>query len=145
MTSVLWALAVNVILWIILPYYIGTLLVGKVPETPLTIPTFVYEFGLAFTILEVGAAYLQGKAVSVPFISGAAILTAVYLWLVTNGGVLSLSVYGIELGFDFRLLLYLFVVPPLWAAIKAPISYLIWKRAYRAMTPPIPQPHVQTV
>ena len=62
-TSAIWAFAINVIEWIIVPYYIGTLLVGKVPNTPLTIPTFVYQFGVLFIILDVGAAYFQGKAI----------------------------------------------------------------------------------
>ena len=134
-TSAIWAFAINVIVWIIVPYYIGTLLVGKVPNTPLTIPTFVYQFGVLFIILDVGAAYFQGKAISVPFISSAAIFTAVYLWLVTNGGALSLTVSGLSLGFDFRLLLYIFIAPSIWAAIRTPISYLIWRRAYLSQAP----------
>ena len=129
-TSAVWALVINVIIWIVIPYYIGTLLVGKVPETPLTIPTFVYEFGVLFIIFDVGAAFFQGKAISVPFISGAAILSAVYLWLVTNGGSLSLSVSGLNIGFDFRLILYVIILPSIWAAVRTPISYTIWRRAY---------------
>jgi heme/copper-type cytochrome/quinol oxidase subunit 2 len=137
-TSAIWALAINAILWIIVPYYIGTLLVGKVPDTPLTIPAFVYEFGVLFIILDVGAAYFQGKAISVPFISAAAVFTAVYLWLVTNGGILSLTAAGLNLGFDFRLLLYIFILPSIWAAVRTPISYLLWRRSARAQAPMAP-------
>ena len=137
--SAAWALVVNVIFWIIIPYYIGTLLVGRVPETPLTIPTFVYEFGALFIILDVGGAYFRGKWQSVPCISGVAILTAVYLWLVTNGGDLSLTTSGISIGLEFRLFLYLFILPSIWAAIRTPITYMIWRRAYRAQ-PPVPAP-----
>ncbi len=124
-----WALVLNVILWIVIPYYIGTLLAGKVPETPIAIPTFVYEFGVVFIILDVGAAFFVGRAVAVPFLSGAALLSAVYLWLVTNGGALSVSTSGIHVSLGFTLLLYLLVLPSIWAAIRAPISYLIWRRA----------------
>ncbi len=137
-TSAVWAFVINVILWIIIPYYIGTLLVGKVPETPLVIPTFVYEFGAMFIVLDVGAAFFQGKAIAVPFLSGVAILSAVYLWLITNGGALSLSTSGYEVGLGFQLLLYVFILPSIWAAIRAPISYVIWRRALRAPTPATP-------
>jgi len=133
-TSAIWALLLNAILWIVIPYYIGVLLVGRVPGTPLTIPTFVYEFGILFIILDVGAAFFQGMAIAVPFISGAALLSAVYLWLVTNGGALSVSSPGLSVGLGFQLLVYVLVLPSIWAALRAPISYLIWRRAIRAQT-----------
>ncbi len=140
-SSAVWALVLNAIIWIVVPYYIGTLLAGKVPETPLTIPTFVYEFGILFIALDVGAAFFQGKAISVPFISGAAILSAVYLWLVTNGGVLSFSTSGMSFGLGFTTLLYVLILPSIWAAIRAPISYMIWRRAYQTQVPaPPPAP-----
>lgn len=130
-TSAVWALAINAILWLVVPYYIGTLLAGRIPETPLIVPTFIYEFGIMFIVLDVGAAFFQGKAISVPFISGAALLSAVYLWLVTNGGVLSVAASGITIGLGFKLLVYVLVLPSVWAAIRAPMSYLIWRRAVR--------------
>ncbi len=136
--SALWALVLNAVIWIVIPYYIGTLLAGKVPDTPLTIPTFVYEFGILFIFLDVGAAFFQGKAISVPFISGAAILSAVYLWLVTNGGVLSFSSSGMSFGLGFTMLLYVLILPSIWSAIKAPISYMVWRRAYRSQVPAPP-------
>jgi hypothetical protein len=126
--SALWALILNVILWIVIPYYLGIFLASRVPDTPLTIPNFVYEFGIMFIVLDVGAAFFQGMAVSVPFISGAALLTAVYLWLATNGGNLSVTTSGIEIGLGFQLLLYVLVLPSIWAAIRAPLSYLVWRR-----------------
>ncbi len=136
--SAVWALVLNTIIWIVVPYYVGTLLAGRVPETPLTIPTFIYEFGILFIILDVGAAFFQGKAISVPFISGAAILSAVYLWLVTNGGVLSFSSSGMSFGLGFTMLLYVLILPSIWSAIKAPISYMIWRRAYLSQAPSPP-------
>jgi len=126
--SAAWALLINAIIWIVIPYYIGSLLVGKVPDSAITVPTFVYEFGAIFIILAVGAAFFQGKAIGVPFISGTALLTVVYLWLVTNGGNLSVRESGIDVGLGFQLLLYVIIMPSIWAAIRAPLSYLIWRR-----------------
>jgi len=127
----LFALAINLVFWVVIPYYIGTLLVGKVGGTPLTIPTFVYEFGALFTILDVGAAFFDGLAACVPFLTGVAILSAVYLWLVTNGGDLSVATSGITVALDIRLLVYVFILPSIWAAVRAPVSYLVWRRALR--------------
>ena len=133
----LWALAINVVLWVVVPYYIGTLLQGRVGGTPLTIPAFVYEFGALFTVLDVGAAYFDGLAACVPFLSAVAVLSAVYLWLVTNGGALSISTSGITVALDIRLLVYVFIVPSIWAAARAPAAYLVWRRALRE-APPVP-------
>lgn len=142
--SATWALVVNVILWFVVPYYLGIVLVKYVPDIPLAVPSFIYEFGILFTVLDVGAAFFQGMAVSVPFLSGAAILSAVYLWFVTNGGSLHLSASGLAIGLGFQPLVYLFVVPSLWAAVRAPLSYLVWRRAagaepaHGAASPPAP-------
>ena len=133
----LFALVINVIFWVVIPYYLGVLLSGKVGGTPLTIPTFVYEFGALFTVLDVGAAFFDGLALCVPFLSGVAILSAVYLWLVTNGGDLSVATSGITLALDVRLLVYVFIIPSIWAAIRAPMAYLVWRRAIRDL-PPVP-------
>ena len=115
----------------VIPYYVGTLLAGKLGGSPLTVPTFVYEFGVLFTVLEVCAAFFDGMAVSVPFVSGVAILSAVYIWLVTNGGSLSLAAGGITMALDIRVLMYFVVVPSIWAAVRAPVAYAVWRRALR--------------
>lgn len=133
----LFALVINVIFWVVIPYYLGVLLSGKVGGTPLTIPTFVYEFGALFTVLDVGAAFFDGLALCVPFLSGVAILSAVYLWLVTNGGDLTVATSGITVALDVRLLVYVFIIPSIWAAIRAPMAYLVWRRAIRDL-PPVP-------
>ena len=134
----MFALVVNVIFWVVIPYYIGTLLVGKVGGSPLTIPTFVYEFGALFTVLDVGAAYFDGLAACVPFLSAVAILSAVYLWLVTNGGDLSVAASGITVALDIRLLVYVFIVTSVCAAVRPHIAYLVLRRALReAPTAPI--------
>ena len=130
--SAMFALIINAIFWIVIPYYIGTLLATRVPESALVVPTFVYEFGAMFIILEVGAAFFQGKAISVPFISGAALLSAVYIWLVTNGGNLTVVASGISIGLGFQLMLYVLILPSIWAAIRAPLSYMIWRRSVQS-------------
>ena len=130
-TSAAWALVVNAIFWIVIPYYVGVFLTGRVSDSALTVPTFVYEFGILFIILEVGAAFFRGKAVAVPMISGVALLTVVYVWYVTNGGVLGVETSGITLALSFRLLLYVLVLPSIWAAIRAPLTYLVWRRALK--------------
>ena len=127
----MWALVVNVIFWIVIPYYVGVFLTGRVPDSALTVPTFVYEFGILFIILEVGAAFFQGKAVAVPMISGVALLTVVYIWYATNGGILGVETSGITLALSFRLMLYVLVLPSIWAAIRAPLTYLVWRRALK--------------
>ncbi|MDG6985128.1 MAG: hypothetical protein JRM73_00070 [Nitrososphaerota archaeon] len=137
-TGAVFALVVNVILWIVIPYYLGAFLVKFVPDIPLGVPSFVYEFGMLFIVLDVGAALFQGMAVSLPFVCGAALLSAVYLWFVTNGGSLQVTTSGITVGLDFRLLLYIFIVPSLWAALRAPMSYLIWRRARAKIVPQAP-------
>ena len=137
-----WALVINVVLWIVVPYYIGVFLQGRIGGTPLTIPTFVYEFGALFTILDVGAAYFDGLVACVPFLSGVAILSAVYLWLVTNGGTLSVAASGITVALVIRLLVYVFFIPSIWAGIRSPLSYIIWRNALKGGTPQAqtPQP-----
>ena len=130
-----WAMVINVIVWVVVPYYIGTQLIGRVGGSPLTIPAFVYQFGALFTILDVGAAYFDGLAACVPFLSAVAILSAAYLWLVTNGGDLSVAASGITVALDIRLLVYVFIIPSIWAAIRAPVVYLVWRRALRRVPP----------
>ena len=130
--SAVWALVVNVVFWIVIPYYVGVFLAGRVPESALTVPSFVYEFGILFIILEVGAAFFQGKAVAVPMISGVALLTVVYIWYATNGGILGVETAGITIALSFRILLYVLVLPSIWAAIRAPLAYMVWRNAMKA-------------
>ena len=130
--SAVWALVVNVVFWIVIPYYVGVFLAGRVPESALTVPSFVYEFGVLFIVLEVGAAFFQGKAVAVPMISGVALLTVVYIWYATNGGILGVETAGITIALSFRILLYVLVLPSVWAAIRAPLAYMVWRNAMKA-------------
>jgi len=127
-TSAVTAGVLNAFLWLAIPYYISGLLVGRVGESALTGLTFVYEFGVLFIILEVCAAFFQGKAISVPFISGAALLSIAYLWLATNGGNLTVDASGLSITLGFQLIVYVLILPALWAAASAPLSYIVWRR-----------------
>jgi len=129
-TSAVEAFVVNALLWLVIPYYVSGLMVGRVGESALTGLTFVYEFGILFIILEVGAAFFKGKAISVPFLSGVALLSVAYLWLATNGGYLTVNVSGLSIALGFQLIVYVLVLPSIWAAVNAPLSYLIWRRSW---------------
>jgi hypothetical protein len=135
-----WVLVLNVLLWIVVPFYVGVFLAKYVPSSPITIPAFVYEFGIILTILEVAAALTEGMAVSVPFISAAALVSALYLWIITNGGNLAVTTQGISVVLGFQLLVYLLMVPSLWAAVKAPLSYIIHRRNLHPEVPVNPAP-----
>jgi len=135
-----WVLVLNVLLWIVVPYYVGMFLSKYIPSSPITIPVFVYEFGIVLTGLEVAAALTQGMAISVPFISGAALVSALYLWMITNGGNLAVSAQGTTLVLGFQLLVYLLIVPSLWAAVKAPLSYIVHRRNLQTEVPANPAP-----
>jgi hypothetical protein len=121
--------ALNVVFWILIPYYAGVLLSSYAPSSPLTIPAFVYEFGLLITVLEVGAALTEGMAVSVPFVSTVSLVSALYLWLALEGGKIAVTAAGIGIVLGFQPLLYLIIVPSLWGAARAPLSYLVRRRA----------------
>ncbi len=135
-----WVLIVNVILWIVIPYYAGIYLAKFVPSSPITIPAFIYEFGIVLTILEVAAALTQGMAISVPFISAAALVSALYLLMITKGGSLAVSAQGTTIVLGFQLLVYLLIVPSIWAAIRAPLSYVVHRRNMHTEIPTNPAP-----
>jgi len=62
----------------------------------------------------------------------------VYIWYATNGGVLGVETSGITLALSFRLMLYVLVLPSIWAAIRAPLSYLVWRRALKTGISTVP-------
>lgn len=126
----------NLIFWVVIPYYIGVYLSSRVPSSPLTVPTFIYEFGFLMTALQVGAALTEGMALSVPFISATYIVGALYLWLATNGGDLVFEASGMNFALGFRLIIIILIIPSIWGAIRAPLSYGIYRRSARA--PPVP-------
>jgi hypothetical protein len=119
---------VNLIFWVAVPYYVGILIAREVPASPLTVPTFVYEFGIVITALEVAATLTERKAVSVPFVSATSLVVAYYLWLATDGGMIAIATGGTTIVLGFRLLVYVLILPSIWSAIKAPLAYLVRRR-----------------
>jgi hypothetical protein len=135
----IWTTVLNIAVWIIAPYYLGTFLARVAPSTPLAIPTFVYEFGIVITVLEAAAVLTEGKAISVPFISATSLLMAYYLWLATEGGRIAVSAGGSNIVIGFQVLVYILILPSLWGAIKAPLEFMARRRA-AAQAPPSAPP-----
>ncbi|MDA4121271.1 MAG: hypothetical protein OK404_02550 [Thaumarchaeota archaeon] len=134
----IWTTVLNVAVWIIAPYYLGTFLASVAPSTPLAIPTFVYEFGIIITVLEAAAVLTEGMAVSVPFVSATSLLMAYYLWLATEGGRIAVSAGGTNIVIGFQVLVYILMIPSLWGAIKAPMVYMVRRRAAQQAPPSAP-------
>ncbi len=124
-------LVLNVIIWIALPYYVGSLVAKQVPSTPLATPAFVYEFGAVIIALQVIIAITEGMAVSVPFISASHLFIAYYVWVATNGGNLRFNSAGTSIALGFQLLVYVLILPSIWGAIRAPIDFKVRMRALR--------------
>jgi hypothetical protein len=59
---------------------------------------------------------------------------------VTNGGNLSFEASGFSVALGFQLMLYFLVLPSLWGAIRAPLTYLIWRRDIGAQPGFVPTP-----
>ncbi len=131
-------LIVNVILWFVVPYYVGALISKQVPTSALAVPTFIYEFGAIITALQVIVALTEGMTVSVPFVSASYLVTAYYLWAATNGGNLSLSANGTSIASGFALLVDILIVLSIWGAIRAPIGFMIKRGAAEGQGPPLP-------
>jgi hypothetical protein len=118
-------LAINLVLWVIIPLVTLGLVSGSMPSNPLAItPTFIYAFGATITGLQVLGALTEGMATSIPSVTGAHIASAYYIYAAVNGGTLALSTAGVGLSLDFRPLLYLIMLPSLFNAIRAPLVYL---------------------
>lgn len=118
------ALVANVVLWILLPLYLGNLVQKELPTSAITNQTFVIEFGIVITALAVAAAITSGKAISIPFRSASSLLMAYYLWAAFNGGNFEVATSGVAVNIEFTLLLYFLMLPSLWGAVKAPLEYM---------------------
>ena len=136
-------LAFNLLLWVALPYYLGHYLAQIAPSSPITVPAFIYEFGFVITALQVGAALTQGTLPWVPLTSASYLVEALYLWLATDGGEIAVNVSGTTLALGFRLVLIILIIPPLWGALRAPLSYVAYRRSATPKMPragPMPAP-----
>lgn len=116
----------NVILWILIPSIIFSQLASSLPSSPVPLNTsFVYAFGVTITILQILSILTMGMAVSAPIKSGSYLAEAYYIWAAVNGGSLAFSVQGIVIGLAFQPLLFLLMLPPLFNAVRAPMTYLL--------------------
>jgi hypothetical protein len=116
----------NVILWIFIPTILFQYLASISPgvSIPLT-PTLIYTFGAVITGLQVLGALTEGMIISVPFESGGYLATAVYIYMAVDGGILALTASGLGFVFSFQPLIFLLVLPPLYAALRTPVMYLM--------------------
>lgn len=118
-------LVINLMSWVIIPAYILGLIAKLSPSSSFLItPTIMYAFGLAITGLQVLGALTEGMSVSVPLLTGSYVAIAYYIYAAVNGGTLTLTSAGIGISLDFQALLYLMTLPPLFSAIRTPLTYL---------------------
>lgn len=116
----------NVVLWVVLPSLLLQYVTSLVP--PSSVPfslDLIYAFGAVITSLQVLGALTEGMLVSVPFDSGSYLATAIYIWVVLNGGFLALTARGITFAISFQALVFLAVLPPLYGAVRVPLAYLL--------------------
>ena len=119
------ALVTNLVLWVVIPGAISSLIARTVPGLPLDSLGFVFSFGALITGLHVLGALMDGTALSVPFVAGGHIATAVYLWTALEGGVLSFVAGGSAITLGFEPLLFLMILPLLFSAVRVPVVFLL--------------------
>ena len=116
----------NVILYILIPSILFQYLTSIAPGVPIPLTqTLIYTFGAVITGLQVLGALTEGMIVSVPFESGGYLATAVYIYMAVDGGTLALSASGLGFVFSIQPLVYILVLPPLYGALRTPLSYLL--------------------
>jgi hypothetical protein len=130
--------ALNVVLWIFVPTIIASYLSQSLTGIPLVNLQFIYAFGLTITILQALGTLTEGKAVSVPFISGSYIASAIYIWEAVEGGVISVSTPQGAVTLSFTPLLFLFLLPSLFSAVKAPLTFLLEQSEVAREAPEVP-------
>ena len=120
------AVVFNIAVWVVVPTLIlGEMQSGLASTTVGLSTDSIYTFGVMITAMQAIGALTMGMALSVPFVSGSYIAEAYYLWSVSKGGVFAISVNGFDISLAFPILLFLLMLPTLFNAIKAPISYLL--------------------
>ncbi|HMD79295.1 MAG TPA: hypothetical protein VKF39_04850, partial [Nitrososphaerales archaeon] len=77
------------------------------------------------TGLQVLGALTEGMIISVPFESGGYLAVAIYIYLAVDGGILALTTSGLGFVFSFQPLIFLLVLPPLYGALRTPVTYLM--------------------
>jgi hypothetical protein len=128
-TNAVLLLFVNSILWIVIPAILSNLaagaLAGLSSNLPLANLNFIYAWGATVTGLFVIGALTEGKALSVPFVSGGSLAAALYVWLAANGGTLTLSFSGLQVSVSFQVVLFLLVLPSLFNSLRFPVEFLL--------------------
>ena len=120
-----WTGLISAVAWILAPAYLSGLLSTYLPSAPIADLGYIYAFGAIITGLQVLGALAEGRVASVPLVSGAFVAVAFYLWYGTGGGMLAVSVSGIGVQLDFRVLAFLLVMPSLFNAARVPVSFLL--------------------
>ena len=121
-----WAAVVNLALWVMIPLLISDELKSFVPSAPVSIGIpFILSFGIPITALQVLAAFSTGTAASVPLRSGSYLAEAYYIWSAAGGGALKVSVQSISVGVAFQPLLFLLMLPSLFASVSGAVGYLL--------------------
>ncbi|MDA4123875.1 MAG: hypothetical protein OK438_00300 [Thaumarchaeota archaeon] len=128
-------LVLNATLWILVPSILGAFISRALPSSPLTIPLFIYEFGAIITGLQVLGALTEGKALSIPFVSGSYVVSAYYIWVATDGGNLPLTAAGVDITLAFRPIVFLIMLPSLFGALRAPLTFLLEESEVARLVP----------
>ncbi len=115
----------NLLIFILIPTLVGGALTSVYPTSPLLVSSFIYEFGIIITVLQVLGTLTDGSPLSIPFTSGGYIVAAFFVWIASNGGTLPLIYDGVSLTFAFQPVLFLLMVPLLFSALKEPIVFLL--------------------
>ena len=116
----------NVVLWVVVPSIIVNRLESGLPSSPVVVSSdFIYTYGIVITALQTIGILTMGMSVSVPFVSGSYVAEAYYIWSAAEGGLLAFSAAGTGITLSFQPLLFLFMLPSLFGAVKAPIGYLL--------------------
>jgi hypothetical protein len=119
--------------WILIPYAISTFIsssgvlaaAGGVTSSVLFSPGYVVAFGTTITGLFVIGAFTEGSALSVPFLTGANLASAYFIYVASGGGVMNLAYAGQQISLSFQPILLLAMLPSLFRAARVPIKFLL--------------------
>jgi hypothetical protein len=124
LSRVAYALVLNAVSWFVIPDY----LLSDISKTTTSLPLsydLVIVFGASIIALEVLAALTMGSALAAIFNSGASLTVAVYIYIATDGGYLSLTSNGVTVDLSFPLLVALLILPSLFNVARLGVSYLL--------------------
>ena len=115
----------DLMLFILIPSLLAVGLGTISPSSPLLVYPFVYEFGAIITSLQALASLTDGSPLSVPFSSASWIVAAYFVWVGASGGSLPLVYDGTSFTFSFQPILFLFMLPLLFNAVREPLEFLL--------------------